>query len=91
MRPQDPVTNIAGIGEKTAERLRKLDICCVGDLLWHLPIGYDDLSIVTPIGELRAGTCALVRAVVARAPKRIRGRGRNFYFEIYPLYHPNYL
>ena len=48
-----PVTALKGVGPKSAERLRKLGIDSVQDLLFHLPIRYQDRTRVVPIGSLR--------------------------------------
>ncbi len=48
-----PVTQLNGVGEKVAEHLAKLRITRIGDLLFHLPLRYQDRTRLTPIGALR--------------------------------------
>ena len=52
---QARVTIISGVGETTAEQLARLGIEKVVDLLWHLPIRYDDYSQMRTIDSLRPG------------------------------------
>ena len=47
-----PVTNIKGVGPKTAEHLSKLDINSVGDLLEHFPRSYLAYGGLKKISEL---------------------------------------
>ena len=48
-----PVARLNGVGEKVAEHLAKLRITRIGDLLFHLPLRYQDRTRLTPIGALR--------------------------------------
>ena len=64
---QIPVTGLNRVGPKLAERLHKLDIHTVADLLFHLPARYQDRSRLRPLGELRDGDEALVEGVVTDA------------------------
>ena len=47
--------SLKGVGPKVAEKLQRLDIYSLEDLLFHLPLRYQDRSHVYPIGSLRAG------------------------------------
>ncbi|MGR8941838.1 MAG: ATP-dependent DNA helicase RecG [Gammaproteobacteria bacterium] len=55
-----PVSALAGIGAQTARRFEKLGIRNLQDLLFHLPLRYEDRTRITPIGALNAGMAALV-------------------------------
>lgn len=55
-----PLTRLKGVGARVAERLARLDIHCVEDLLFHLPMRYEDRTRLAPIGSLRAGDTAVV-------------------------------
>lgn len=55
-----PVTALKGVGPKVAERLARLDIHTVEELLFHLPLRYEDRTHVTPIGALQAGSEAVI-------------------------------
>ncbi len=49
------VTALKGVGPKVAERLQKIQIYTVQDLLFHLPIRYQDRTRIRPVAALRAG------------------------------------
>ncbi|MDE2197068.1 MAG: ATP-dependent DNA helicase RecG [Gammaproteobacteria bacterium] len=55
-----PVTRLRGIGPQLADRLARLGIHTLSDLLFHLPLRYQDRSRITPIGALRGGVPAVV-------------------------------
>ena len=55
-----PVTILKGVGAGLAGRLARLGIHTVGDLLFHLPLRYQDRTRITPMGMLRPGDEALV-------------------------------
>ena len=59
-----PVTSLRGVGARSAERLHKLGIQTVQDLLFHLPLRYQDRTRIVPIGALRPGDEAVVEGVV---------------------------
>jgi ATP-dependent DNA helicase RecG len=54
------VAKLAGIGSQTVNRLEKLGIRVIQDLIFHLPLRYEDRTRVYPIGSLMAGMKALV-------------------------------
>ncbi len=56
-----------GVGPRLAERLARLDLLTVQDLLLHLPLRYQDRSHPRPIGALLPGEVALVEGQVAEA------------------------
>jgi len=49
------VTNLKGIGPALGNKLAKLGIETVQDVLFHLPFRYEDRTQVTPIGASRPG------------------------------------
>ncbi len=51
----DALTTLPGVGPALAQRLRKLGIQTSADLLFHLPLRYQDRSRIQPIASLRAG------------------------------------
>lgn len=62
-----PVTTLRGVGAALAERLERLGIQRVRDLLFHLPHRYEDRTRLTPIGAARPGTSVVVEGTVAAA------------------------
>ncbi len=59
-----PVTQLTGIGSQSAQRLEKLGIHTIRDLLFHLPLRYQDKSRIQTISQLVAGSSALVCGTV---------------------------
>ncbi|VAX24881.1 ATP-dependent DNA helicase RecG [hydrothermal vent metagenome] len=74
-----PVQYIKGVGPKKAERFEKLGVKTVGDLLFHLPLRYEDRSKFKTIAELEVGEVAVVKAKVKSARAMFRGRGRRMF------------
>ncbi len=68
------VTQLTGIGAQTAQRLERLGIRIIQDLVFHLPIRYEDRTRVVPIGSLMAGMTALIRGRVEFIDVLPRGR-----------------
>ena len=75
LRATDACTRLAGIGPKLAEKLATLGIHCIGDLLLHRPLRYEDRTHLTPIGAMLPHTqvLALVRIEAAEV-RRTRRR-----------------
>ncbi|MGM0856964.1 MAG: ATP-dependent DNA helicase RecG [Pseudomonadota bacterium] len=71
-----PVTALKGVGEALALKLARLGIEQVSDLLFHLPLRYQDRTRLTPIGELRAGSEAVIEGEVT-ACDVVKGRRRS--------------
>ncbi len=55
-----PVTAVRGVGAQIDSKLRRLGILTVQDLLFHLPIRYQDRTRVTRIGAACPGTEAVI-------------------------------
>ena len=50
-----PLSALNGVGIKMSERLEKIGLFSVADLLFHLPLHYQDRTSIYPIGELKDG------------------------------------
>jgi ATP-dependent DNA helicase RecG len=62
-----PVTVLKGVGEAMAEKLAKVGLENLQDMLFHLPLRYQDRTRVVPIGQLRPGQDAVIEGVVSGA------------------------
>ena len=71
---QRPVTTLHGVGEALAGRLAKLGVFTLQDLLFLLPLRYEDRTRVVPIGTLTVGARAVVEAEVQLSEVVFRGR-----------------
>jgi ATP-dependent DNA helicase RecG len=61
---QRPITAMRGVGEALAEKLQRLGVTQVQDLLFVLPLRYEDRTRVWPIGELAPGVRAAVEGEI---------------------------
>lgn len=68
------ITELKGVGPKMAENLEKLGIEKVQDLLFHLPLRYQDRTQVYPIGATDHGQEVLVEGDVEHSEIVYRGR-----------------
>ena len=65
-----PVSVLGGIQEKRAEKLQRLGIATIEELLLHFPFRHEDFSRVTPIGFVKPGAKTTIRARVYRVRAR---------------------
>ncbi len=80
-----PVETLPGIGPTTGAHLRRKGFESVGDLLWLLPLGYDDQRRPTPIHALRDGDYAVVEGMVHSTRSFPRGGRVGFEARLRPL------
>ncbi|OUR64998.1 ATP-dependent DNA helicase RecG [Methylophaga sp. 42_25_T18] len=59
-----PVTQLKGVGAKVAERLQKIGIQHIQDLLFHLPLRYQDRTRLFPLGSLRLQQECLIEGMI---------------------------
>ena len=69
-----PITELQGVGKAVAEKLKRLDIYHIEDLLFHLPDRYQDRTRIYSIASLRDDREALVEGNVVKAQVAYRGR-----------------
>ncbi len=69
-----PVTALKGVGAALAARLAKLGVETVQDLLFLLPLRYEDRTRIVPIGSLRPGDRAVVEGEIELAEVVFRKR-----------------
>ena len=72
----DPIRYLKGVGPEMARRLERLGIVTVRDLLYHLPSGYRDRRVVTPIARVQPGVEATVEAVQDRVSRETGAQPR---------------
>lgn len=73
MTAAEPLTTLHGVGPQLAERLHGLGIDTVTDLLFHLPLRYEDRTRLHSIGALGPGDTALIEGEVEHSAI-VRGR-----------------
>ena len=61
---QRPVTAMRGVGSMLAERLQRLGVTQIQDLLFVLPLRYEDRTQIFPLGSLQPGMRATVEGEV---------------------------
>ena len=69
-----PVTALRGVGPALAELLAKLGLHTVQDVLFHLPLRYEDRTRVVPIGTLHNGDRAVIEGEIQLAEVVFRRR-----------------
>jgi len=57
---QIELTTLKGVGPKVAEKLAKLGLVSIQDMLFHLPVRYQDRTKVTPVSRVRVQEHATV-------------------------------
>jgi len=67
---------LKGVGQAVAEKLKRLEIYNIQDVLFHLPMRYEDRTKITALGSLQAGQQALVEGVIEHSEVKFMGRGR---------------
>ena len=65
---------VKGVGPKRAEKLRRLNIYTIEDLLYYIPREYDDRSRIQTITESKIGEKATLRVKVCGYPTKIQTR-----------------
>jgi len=69
-----PLFNLQGVGKQIAKHLARLKIYSVQDLLFHLPLRYQDRTQIALIHELIPGHEAVIEGVIKSALALQRGR-----------------
>ena len=74
MQSDSPLTTLKGVGPALAEKLQRLRLEHVEDLLFLLPLRYEDRTQLVKIGALKSGERCLVSGEVLLAETAFRGR-----------------
>lgn len=56
-----PIASLKGIGPEILKKLEKIQLFSVQDLLFHLPLRYEDRTQLTPLACLKVGHIALIQ------------------------------
>jgi ATP-dependent DNA helicase RecG len=67
------LTDLQGVGPKLAEKLNSLGVSQVTDLLFHLPLRYEDRTRIHPIGSCIPGQRVLIEGKIEHSAI-VRGR-----------------
>ena len=68
---------LKGVGPKIAEKLNKLGLHNQRDLLFHLPLRYEDRTFISPLGSLQPGKRCQIEAQVLHTSVHFRRQGRS--------------
>ncbi len=72
---RDDVSTLAGVGPKIREKLQRLGIQNKQQMLFHLPLRYEDRTQITALGSLQPGQKALIQVEVLQAAVSFRRQG----------------
>ena len=72
----DSVSRLSGVGPRVADKLERLGIARIDDLLWHIPLRYEDRGRVKPLTQCVPGEPALVQVSVDETHTPARGKAR---------------
>ncbi|MBN1681552.1 MAG: ATP-dependent DNA helicase RecG [Anaerolineae bacterium] len=78
---QAPITVLNKVGDKMAEKLSRLGITTINDMLVAFPRRYDDYTRMCTLSQLRPGEIATVIAAVHSVAKR-QGQGGRSYLSV---------
>ncbi|MFC1588894.1 ATP-dependent DNA helicase RecG [Pseudomonadota bacterium] len=69
------VQTLKGVGPAVAAKLEKLGLYTIQDVLFHLPLRYEDRTRVVPIGALQAGQQVVIEGVIEHSEVRFTRKG----------------
>lgn len=61
-----PIEKLRNVGSRNLPRLHKLGIKTLKDLLWHLPVRYEDYAEVLPISKIEPGQKVSIQGEVVK-------------------------
>jgi len=71
----DPISRLKGVGPQVEQKLSRLGIVTIQDLIFNFPRRYDDYSSVVTTAQLRPGNKATIRAEIKQVSGRYVRRG----------------
>src|SRR5579862_1025765 len=69
-----PCQRLKGVGERMAERLQRLGVLTVQDLLFHLPSRYQDRTHLSSIATIAPGDHVVIEGEIVTVSKPTGGR-----------------
>jgi ATP-dependent DNA helicase RecG len=76
LKLSDSVELLAGVGIRVAAQLARLSVLTIGDLLWHLPVRYENRGQIMPLGAYLLGQSVLVQVTISESKPLARGKAR---------------
>lgn len=73
----DSCRRLQGVGPKLVDKLATLGIECIGDVLLHRPLRYEDRTCVTPVAQIVAHGLPAIAVVRVDAAEVRQGRRRS--------------
>lgn len=71
-----PCTLLKGVGSVVAERLAQCGILTLQDLLFHLPLRYEDRTRLYTLSNVRAGESVMIEGVLTQSSRPVGGKTR---------------
>lgn len=72
------VQTLKGVGPAVATKLEKLGLYTIQDVLFHLPLRYEDRTRVVPIGALQPGQQVVIEGIIEHSEVRFSRKGRGW-------------
>ncbi len=63
---QSDLASLPGVGSRVLEHLAHIHIYTIQDLLFHLPLRYEDRTRLTPIAHVRVGDRVMVQGIILK-------------------------
>ena len=74
---REDVSTLKGVGPKLKEKLARLGINNKQQMLFHLPLRYEDRTQITAVGSVQSGQRVLIQAEVLQSGVSFRRQGRS--------------
>ena len=74
-------TDLSGVGPKVSDNLEKLNIFTIQDLLFHLPIRYQDRTHITALRDIKPKEYCVVEGIITNT-KVLQQRKKSLTCEI---------
>ena len=74
---KEDVSTLKGVGPKLKEKLARLGINNKQQMLFHLPLRYEDRTLLTALGSIQPGQRVLIQAEILQSGVSFRRQGRS--------------